>query len=247
MSMWKEFKAFAVKGNAIDLAVGVVIGAAFSGVVNSLVKDIITPPMTLLTGGLNFADKFIVLRAGNPGAVPPIPPVHLTYGVFLTALINFLIVSFAIFMLIRLLSKLKSPDPVAAPGGQGLPLLHDDDPPGRPPLPAVHLRAPAAYSAALAKAPRARKLARAPSRFPQTCRVAGTGLVRPHLRRAHARPAGGVAAHRRREERPHRLAHRHGQDAGRFPGRAGSACRRARAAPGCGAVHLHQPPARARL
>lgn len=121
MSMWKEFKAFAVKGNAIDLAVGVVIGAAFSGVVGSLVKDIITPPMTLLTGGLNFADKFIVLRAGNPGAVPPIPPVHLTYGVFLTALINFLIVSFAIFLLIRLLSKLKSPDPVTAPVAKDCP------------------------------------------------------------------------------------------------------------------------------
>lgn len=119
MNMWNEFKAFAVKGNAIDLAVGVVIGAAFTGVVNSLVKDLITPPMTLLTGGLNFSDKFFVLRAADPATKAP--AVMLTYGVFLTALINFLIVSFAIFMLIRLLSRLKKPDTVAAPVAKDCP------------------------------------------------------------------------------------------------------------------------------
>ena len=67
-SMWKEFKEFAVKGNAVDLAIGVIIGAAFGGIVNSLVKDLIMPPISLLTGGLDFSNKFIVLKAGETGA-----------------------------------------------------------------------------------------------------------------------------------------------------------------------------------
>jgi len=63
--MWKEFKEFAVKGNAIDLAVGVIIGAAFGSIITSLVKDILMPPIGLLTGGLDFSNKFIVLKAGG--------------------------------------------------------------------------------------------------------------------------------------------------------------------------------------
>ena len=65
--MWKEFKEFAVKGNAIDLAVGVIIGAAFGGIVSSLVKDILMPPIGLITGGLDFSNKFVVLKAGADG------------------------------------------------------------------------------------------------------------------------------------------------------------------------------------
>ena len=65
--MWKEFKEFAVKGNAIDLAVGVIIGAAFGGIITSLVKDILMPPIGLLTGGLDFSNKFVVLKAGANG------------------------------------------------------------------------------------------------------------------------------------------------------------------------------------
>ena len=68
-SMWKEFKEFAVKGNAIDLAVGVIIGAAFGGIVNSLVKDILMPPIGLLTGGLDFSNKFIVLKDAAGGEI----------------------------------------------------------------------------------------------------------------------------------------------------------------------------------
>lgn len=67
--IWKEFKEFAVKGNAIDLAVGVIIGAAFSGIINSLVKDIVMPPLSLLTGGLDFSSKFIILRAAKDGSM----------------------------------------------------------------------------------------------------------------------------------------------------------------------------------
>src|ERR1700745_1357406 len=66
--MFKEFKEFAVKGNAFDLAVGVIIGAAFGGIINSLVKDIIMPPISLLTVGLDFSNKFVVLKAGKDGA-----------------------------------------------------------------------------------------------------------------------------------------------------------------------------------
>jgi large conductance mechanosensitive channel len=123
LNMWKEFKAFAVKGNAIDLAVGVVIGAAFTGVVNSLVKDIITPPLGMLSGGLSsdLANKFVLLKSGTgglsyyttPAAAAAAGAVTWNYGSFVTTLINFLIVSFSIFVLIQLLSKLKKPDAAA--------------------------------------------------------------------------------------------------------------------------------------
>ena len=66
--MWKEFKEFAVKGNAFDLAIGVIIGAAFGGIINSLVKDIVMPPISLLSGGLDFSNKFVVLRAAKDGS-----------------------------------------------------------------------------------------------------------------------------------------------------------------------------------
>lgn len=119
--MWKEFKEFAVKGNAVDLAVGVIIGAAFGGIVTSLVKDIIMPPISLLTGGLDFSNKFIVLKAGAKGAEIFATPaqaaaagaVTWNYGNFVTLIINFLIVAFCIFLLIRAMNKLKHPAPDA--------------------------------------------------------------------------------------------------------------------------------------
>ena len=67
-NVWKEFKEFAIKGNAIDLAVGVIIGAAFGSIINSLVKDVVMPPISLLTGGLDFSNKFIILRAAKDGS-----------------------------------------------------------------------------------------------------------------------------------------------------------------------------------
>lgn len=113
-----DFKAFILRGNVVDLAVGVIIGAAFSGIVGSLVKDIITPCIGLLTGGVDFSNHFITLK----GPVQPTladavkaGAVTLNYGVFLNAVINFLIVAAAIFWLVRLISKLhKAPPPVAA-------------------------------------------------------------------------------------------------------------------------------------
>lgn len=104
-SFVKEFKEFAVKGNAVDLAVGVVIGAAFGGVVTSLVNDVIMPPLGLLIGGVDFKDKKIVLQPLLPGAAGQ-PPVDLRYGMFLNTLINFVIVALAIFVVIKLMSLL---------------------------------------------------------------------------------------------------------------------------------------------
>jgi large conductance mechanosensitive channel len=113
--MWKEFKEFAVKGNAVDLAVGVIIGAAFGSIVSSLVKDIIMPPVSLLTGGLDFSNKFIVLRAGANGATNFATPAEAlaakaitwNYGNFVSLIINFLIVAFSIFLVVRAFNRLK--------------------------------------------------------------------------------------------------------------------------------------------
>jgi large conductance mechanosensitive channel len=126
--MWKEFKEFAVKGNAIDLAVGVIIGAAFGGVIASLVKDIIMPPLGLLTGGLDFSNQFLVLK-GAPGGVVFATPadaakagaITWNYGNFVTLLINFLIVALAIFLVVKAINKMKRPAPTAAPVSKDCP------------------------------------------------------------------------------------------------------------------------------
>jgi large conductance mechanosensitive channel len=121
--MWKEFKEFAVKGNAFDLAIGVIIGAAFGSIVTSLVKDIIMPPISLLTGGLDFSNKFVVLKAGKDGATAfttsadaiKAGAITWNYGNFVTLIINFLIVAFAIFLVVRLFNRMKRPGPKAEP------------------------------------------------------------------------------------------------------------------------------------
>lgn len=115
--IWKEFKEFAIKGNAIDLAIGVIVGAAFGSIVTSLVKDIIMPPISLLTGGLDFSNKFLVLRTAKDGSVTFNTPadalkagaITWNYGNFLTLMINFLIVAFAVFLLVRGINKMKRP------------------------------------------------------------------------------------------------------------------------------------------
>ena len=111
--MLKEFKEFAIKGNMVDMAVGIIIGAAFGGVVKSLVENIIMPPIGLITGGLDFKDKLIVLRAADP--VKSIKAVEFGYGTFITALIQFLIVAIAVFMLVKAIQKLKNEKPAEPP------------------------------------------------------------------------------------------------------------------------------------
>jgi large conductance mechanosensitive channel len=115
--IWKEFQEFAVKGNAVDLAVGVIIGAAFGSIINSLVKDVIMPPVSLLTGGLDFSNKFLVLRAAKDGSVAFNTPadaakagaITWNYGNFITLVINFLIVAGAVFLLVRAINRLRRP------------------------------------------------------------------------------------------------------------------------------------------
>jgi len=120
--MWKEFKEFAVKGSAIDLAVGVIIGAAFGSIVTSLVKDILMPPIGLLTGGLDFSNKFLILKDAPGGATFTTPAdavkagaITWNYGNFFTLLINFLIVALCVFLLVRALNKMKRPAPNTPP------------------------------------------------------------------------------------------------------------------------------------
>ncbi|MEY2482062.1 MAG: large conductance mechanosensitive channel [Verrucomicrobiota bacterium] len=116
--MFKEFKEFAIKGNAVDMAVGIIIGAAFGSIITSLVKDIVMPPISLLTGGLDFSNKFIVLRDAPGGAVfataadaAKAGAITWNYGNFITLIVNFLIVAFCIFLLVRALNNLKRPKP----------------------------------------------------------------------------------------------------------------------------------------
>jgi large conductance mechanosensitive channel len=127
--MWKEFKEFAIKGNAVDLAVGVIIGAAFGAIVQSLVKDIIMPPISLLTGGLDFTKKFVVLKAGANGATDFATPdqalaagaVTWNYGIFVTLVINFAIVAFCIFLVVRAMNRMKRPAPDSPPVSKDCP------------------------------------------------------------------------------------------------------------------------------
>jgi len=109
----EEFKKFAIKGNAMDLAVGVVIGAAFNSIVNSLVKDIITPPIGKLTGGADFTNLFINLGPGEFDtleAAKSAGALTWNYGLFLNALIDFIIIAFAVFLAVKVINKLREKD-----------------------------------------------------------------------------------------------------------------------------------------
>ena len=114
----QEFQAFIMRGNVVDLAVGIIIGVAFTGIVNSLVKDIFTPVIGLILGGVDFSNIFITLRGPSQptlAAAQAAGAVTLNIGVFLNAVIQFLIVAFAVFWMVRLLSKLyPKPAPVSA-------------------------------------------------------------------------------------------------------------------------------------
>jgi large conductance mechanosensitive channel len=116
--MLGEFKKFAMRGNVIDLAVGVIIGASFTGIVTSLVNDIIMPPVGLVLGGVDFANFFVVLKgapAETLAAAKAAKDVTLNYGLFVNAIINFLIVAFVLFLLIRQINKLAPPPAAAEP------------------------------------------------------------------------------------------------------------------------------------
>ena len=114
MGMIKEFKDFAVRGNVVDLAVAVIIGAAFGRVVSSFVNDIIMPPIGLLVGGVDFTDLMVVLKdAYLDPAGEEVNAVTINYGNFIQVMVDFTIVAFAIFMMIRLINNLKRKEEVA--------------------------------------------------------------------------------------------------------------------------------------
>ena len=120
--MNKEFKDFIAKGNVMDLAVGIIIGAAFTAIVSSLVGDLINPVIGLILGGVNFSDMFVDLSGTSPAsftAAKESGAAVFAYGAFITAIINFLIIAFVVFMLVKAVNKLKGPAPVvvAAPAG----------------------------------------------------------------------------------------------------------------------------------
>ena len=111
MSMIREFKEFAMRGNVVDLAVGVVIGAAFGKIVSSIVADVIMPPIGVLLGGVDFTDLKLVLKE----AVGEAPAVTLNYGSFIQTCIDFLIIAFAIFLLVKGINSLKRKEAEAPP------------------------------------------------------------------------------------------------------------------------------------
>jgi large conductance mechanosensitive channel len=127
--MLKEFKAFALRGNVLDLAVGVIIGAAFGTIVKSLVDDVIMPPVGLAMGNVDFADLFVLLKAG-----PKVPPPYATvadanaagavtinYGQFINNVITFIIVAFAVFLIVRAANRMRPQDAAAAPATKDCP------------------------------------------------------------------------------------------------------------------------------
>jgi large conductance mechanosensitive channel len=103
MGLLKEFKTFAMRGNVLDMAVGVIIGAAFGKIVTSMVSDVLMPPVGLLTGGMDFSRLSVTLRAASAGT----EAVTLRYGVFINSIIDFLIVAFCIFLVIKLVNAAK--------------------------------------------------------------------------------------------------------------------------------------------
>jgi len=129
--MLEEFKKFAMKGNMVDMSVGIVIGAAFGAIVKSLVSDILMPPIGILMGNVNFSDLFVVLKEGTtPGpfatlaAAKDAGAVTLNYGLMINTIVNFLIVAFAIFFVVRGINRLKEQEeaPPAEPTTKECPL-----------------------------------------------------------------------------------------------------------------------------
>ncbi len=121
--MFEEFKKFAIRGNVIDLAVGIIIGSAFTGIVDSIVKDMLMPPIGLLIGGIDFSNFFLTLKgpsAPTLEAAKTAGAVTINYGLFVNAIIRFLIVAFAVFILVKQVNRL-APKEVEAPSAPAEP------------------------------------------------------------------------------------------------------------------------------
>lgn len=133
--MLKEFKAFIMRGNVVDLAVGVIIGAAFGAIVKSLVEDILMPPLGLATGGIDFSNQFFLLKEGAKAPAPyaslaeakAAGAVAISYGLFLNQIVSFLIVAFCVFLVVRAVNRIQRPV-VAAPSTKPCPFCAMDIP-----------------------------------------------------------------------------------------------------------------------
>lgn len=127
--MLKEFKAFAMRGNVVDLAIGIIIGGAFGSIVKSLVDDVIMPPIGLLLGGIDFSDIFLLLRQGPKAPAPyatladaqAAGAVTVNLGLFLNSVITFLIIAFAVFLLVRAINRMQPQEAAAAPNTKDCP------------------------------------------------------------------------------------------------------------------------------
>ncbi len=111
MSMMSEFKDFAMRGNVVDMAVGIVIGGAFGKIVSSFVADVLMPPIGLLMGGVNFSDLAIMLK----DAVGETAPVMIKYGSFIQTVVDFIIIAFAIFLVVKAMNSMKKEEPAPEP------------------------------------------------------------------------------------------------------------------------------------
>jgi large conductance mechanosensitive channel len=127
--MLKEFKAFVMRGNVLDLAVGIIIGAAFGTIVKSLVDDVIMPPVGLALGNVDFADLFLLLKEGPKAAAPyasladakAAGAVTINYGMFINNVVTFIIVAFAVFLVVRTANRLRPPEAAEAPNTKDCP------------------------------------------------------------------------------------------------------------------------------
>lgn len=120
--MLKEFKEFAIKGNVVDMAVGIIIGGAFGTIVKSLVSDVLMPPVGMLLGGVDFSNLFVVLQKGTTteaitslSQAKELGAVTINYGLFINSIISFIIVAFAVFLVIKQINKLKREEPEKDP------------------------------------------------------------------------------------------------------------------------------------
>lgn len=129
--MWKEFKTFVMRGNVLDLAIGVIIGGAFGKIVTSFVNDVLMPPIGLLLGKVNFADLFIDLSGEGYASLATAQEAGaatINYGVFFNTILDFIIVAFVIFLVVRQVNKLQKPKPAAAPTTKACPYCFTDIP-----------------------------------------------------------------------------------------------------------------------
>ena len=127
--MWRDFRDFAVRGNVVDLAVGLILGAAFTTIVNSLVNDVIMPPIGLLLGGIDFTDFFVTIKGSaypTVAAAKAAGAVTINYGLFINSIIKFVIVAFAVFLLVKQINRLKLDLGPAAPAASKTEVLLEE-------------------------------------------------------------------------------------------------------------------------